>query len=84
MSSALVFMLGVVTGMWGIIAVMRVANRKARKRLAVAKGLLQTMQVAKTNAEDAYRRGDTEAFELYQAEFYGINAELNNLMGGQS
>ncbi len=84
MSSALVFMLGVVTGMWGIIAVMRVANRKARKRVDAARRLLQTMQVAKTNAEDALRRGDAEAFELYQAEFYGINAELNNLMGDQS
>ena len=84
MSSAIVYMLGVVAGVWGVGVVTHIATRKARKRVDTARGLLQTMQVANTNAEDAFRRGDMEAFDLYQAEFYGINAELNNLMGDQS
>ena len=73
----------IVNGIIGILLVFvfaRRALRRTNKAHARFRALVADLDTARYNIEAAEARGDTEASELYEAEFWGINAELQNYL----
>jgi hypothetical protein len=75
------FMGGVVVGMLlasvSVVLGQRRAHRVGAARLAWSRGMVDALNRASANARAALQRGDVEAYEHYEAEFWALSAELD-------